>query len=197
MVEHVLDPSPHSSSVLAAFVATVSRLDWQCLQDIDVPLRQHLLSVFINDSTLHTRPTSRCDGVPSATLGLHFQDQSSGVAYATGWECPSTSPLTLVQNATTQQTHLATTRWAVGGTGTGPPVIIPFVFSATQSAGLAPSKEMPNLIPDTSSRPADVFLPTWSRGWPAALDVQVISPLRQQTLGKAASTSGHALQVSV
>ena len=44
------------------------------------------------------------------------------------------------------------------------------VFSATQSAALAPSKEMPNLIPDSSSRPADVFLPTWSRGQPAVLD---------------------------
>ena len=73
------------------------------------------------------------------------------------------------------------------------------IFSAAQSAALAPSKEMPNLILDSSSRPADVFLPTWSRGrpWPAALDVQVISPLQQQTLGEAASTLGHALQVGV
>ena len=42
-----------------------------------------------------------------------------------------------------------------------------------------------------------VFLPTWSRGRPAALDVHVISPLQQQTLGEAASTPGHALQVGV
>ena len=44
-------------------------------------------------------------------------------------------------------------------------------------------KEMPNLITDSLSRPADVFLPTWSS---AALDVHVISPLQQQTLGEAA-----------
>ena len=71
------------------------------------------------------------------------------------------------------------------------------VFNAAQSAALAPSKEMPNLIPDSLSRPADVFLPTWSRGRPAALDVHVISPLQQQTMGEAASTPGHALQVGV
>ena len=71
------------------------------------------------------------------------------------------------------------------------------VFNAAQSAALAPSKEMANLIPDSSSRPADVFLPTWSRGQPAALDVHVISPLQQHTLGEAASTPGHALQVGV
>ena len=47
---------------------------------------------------------------------------------------------------------------------------------------------MPNLISDSLSRPADVFLITWSCGRPAALDVHVISPFQQQTLGKAAST---------
>ena len=56
---------------------------------------------------------------------------------------------------------------------------------------------MPNLIPNSLSRPADVLLPTWSRGRPAALDVHVISPLQQQTIGEATSTPGHALQVGV
>ena len=71
------------------------------------------------------------------------------------------------------------------------------IFSAAQSAALVPSKETPNLISDSLSRPADVFLTTWSRGWPAALDVHVISPLQQQTLGEAASTPGHALLVGI
>ena len=124
-----------------------------------------------------------------------FKTRSFGVACATG---PSTAgPSTaLVQNATTQQTHQV----GCGGNGdriTHHNAIRDIVFSATQSAALAPSEEMPNLIPDSSSRPANVFLPTWSRGWPAALDVQVISPLQQQTLGEAASTPGHALQVGV
>ena len=53
------------------------------------------------------------------------------------------------------------------------------------------------MIPVSLSRPADVLLPTWSYGRPAALDVHVISPLQQQTINAAASTPGHALQVGV
>ena len=53
------------------------------------------------------------------------------------------------------------------------------------------------MVPDSHSRSADVLLPTWSRGRPAALDVHVISPLQQHTLHEAASTPGHALQVGV
>ena len=69
------------------------------------------------------------------------------------------------------------------------------LFSAAQSAALAPRKEAPSLIPGSSSRPADVYLPYWVRGQPAALDVTVISTLQQQTLTGAASMPGHALQV--
>ena len=71
------------------------------------------------------------------------------------------------------------------------------IFCAAQSAALAPSIEFPNLISDSLSRPADIYLPTWSRGRPAALDVHVISPLQQQTLGEAAFSPGHALLVGV
>ena len=38
---------------------------------------------------------------------------------------------------------------------------------------------------------------TWNHGRPAALDIHVISSLQQQTVGEAAFTSGHALQVGV
>ena len=68
------------------------------------------------------------------------------------------------------------------------------VFSAAQSAALAPRKEVPSLIPGSSSHPAGVYLPNWTRGQPAALDVTVIS-LQQLTLQGAASTQGHALSV--
>ena len=220
MVGHVLDPSPHSSSALAAFLATVSRPDWQCLEDIDVPLKQHSLSVVI-DETLHqhllsTAPSTRAralalssalphagdwlNGVPSATLGLHLQDQEFrcclrywlGVPlHSSSYSCPECH-----NTADPFGDHQV----GCGGNGdriTRHNAIRDIVFSAAQSAALAPSKETPNIIPDSSSRPADVFLPTWCRGRPAALDVQVISPLQQQTLGEAASTPGHALQVGV
>ena len=69
------------------------------------------------------------------------------------------------------------------------------LFTAAQSAALAPSKETPGLVPSSLSRPADILLPNWCQGRPAALDIHVISPLQQLTLAEVASTPGHALQV--
>ena len=68
--------------------------------------------------------------------------------------------------------------------------------SAAQSAALSPRREVPSLIPGSLSRPADVYLPHWSQGRPAALDVTVISPLQHQTLSQAASDRGSALLVA-
>ena len=69
------------------------------------------------------------------------------------------------------------------------------LFSAAQSAELAPKKETPSLIPRSSSCPADIFHPCWKRGKPATLDVTVISPVQQLTIEDAAITQGHALSV--
>ena len=69
------------------------------------------------------------------------------------------------------------------------------LFSAAQSAALAPRREVPSLIPGSSSRPADIYLPNWDRGRPAALDVTVISTMQQQTQAGAANTPGHPLRV--
>ena len=69
------------------------------------------------------------------------------------------------------------------------------IFTAAQSAALAPLKEFSHLIPNRQSRPADIFLPNWDRGRSAALDVSVISTLQNLTVSGAASTSGYALQV--
>ena len=55
---------------------------------------------------------------------------------------------------------------------------------------------MPILIPDFLSRPADVSSPPGAMA-SQLLEIHVISPLQQQTLGEAASISGHALQVGV
>ena len=51
------------------------------------------------------------------------------------------------------------------------------------------------MISSRQSHPADVYLPHWSRGLPAALDVSVISTLQQRTLQGAAETQGYALSV--
>ena len=65
------------------------------------------------------------------------------------------------------------------------------LFSAAQSAALAPRKEAPG----SSSHPADVYLPNWKRGQPAALDIHAISTMQQQTLTGASTTPGYALRV--
>ncbi len=67
------------------------------------------------------------------------------------------------------------------------------LFSAAQSAALGPTREASNVVPDSMSRPADILLPTWHDGRPAALD-DIISPLQQSTI-QAAFTPGHALLV--
>ena len=70
------------------------------------------------------------------------------------------------------------------------------LYSVAQSAALAPREEVPALIPETSSRPANVFLPIWKRGQQDALDVTVISTLQNLTVAAAASTQGHTLSVA-
>ena len=88
-------PSPHSDTAVSALSAAASRPDWQCLEDVDVPLKQQLLSAAIDEALhqhlLSTAPSIRAralalssalphagnwlNGIPSSTLGLHLQDQ--------------------------------------------------------------------------------------------------------------------------
>jgi len=68
------------------------------------------------------------------------------------------------------------------------------------AAGLGPVLEKPGLLqpsPDDPSqtsrrRPADVYLPTWSSGAPAALDFAITSPQRQDVLEGASREAGAA-----
>ena len=70
------------------------------------------------------------------------------------------------------------------------------IFAAAQAAALGPRRKAPCLVPNSSSRPADILLPSWSQDRSAALDVSVISPLQKLTLNGAATSPGHALNVS-
>ena len=213
-------PSPHYDTAVSALSAAASRPDWQCLEDVDVPLKQQPLSAAIDEALhqhlLSTAPSIRAralalssalphagnwlNGIPSSTLGLHLQDQEFRCCLRYWLGVPlHSSPYSCPECHNTAD-PFGDHHVGCGGNGdriTRHNAIRDVIFSAAQSAALAPSKEMPNLIPDSLSRPADVFLPTWSRGRPAALDVHVISPLQQQTMGEAASTPGHALQVGV
>ena len=69
------------------------------------------------------------------------------------------------------------------------------LFAAARTATLSPRKELPALIPGSSSHPADVYLPCWHRGKPAAFDISVISPVQALTIDSAATIQGYALTV--
>jgi hypothetical protein len=69
------------------------------------------------------------------------------------------------------------------------------LFSVAQSAALCPRREVSSLITGSCSRPADIFLPHWVGGKPAALDVSVISPLQNLTVNSSPSVQGFALAV--
>ena len=56
LVEQILghspDPPPHIRSAMSALASAAVRPDWQSLDDIDVPLRQHSLCLSIDDASL-------------------------------------------------------------------------------------------------------------------------------------------------
>ena len=62
-------------------------------------------------------------------------------------------------------------------------------------AALYPVLEKANLT-SSRSRPGDIYLPCWSRGRPAALDMTVISSLQSSTLQSAGTSASHALEIS-
>ena len=156
---------------------------------IDEALHQHLLSTVpsvraraLALSSALPHAGNWLNGIPSSTLDLHLQDQEFRCCLRYWLGVPlHSSPYSCSECHNTAD-PFGDDQVGCGGNGdriTRHNAIRDVAFSAAQSAALAPSKEMPNLIPDSLSRPADVLLPTWSCGRPAALDVHVISPLQQ------------------
>ena len=215
-----MSQSTHMGPSLVALSASASRPDWVHLDDIDVPLQQRHLSRAIDEAMqfelLTSAPSIRSralaqstslphagdwlNGVPSPILGLHLQDQEFrcclrywlGVPlHSAPYPCP--------------ECHSTADQFGdhqVGCGGNGDRIlrhnaIRDALFTVAQSASLAPSREALGVVADSQSRPADILLPTWHCGRPAALDIHVISPLQDLTLHEAASTPGHALQVGV
>ena len=139
--------------------------------------------------------------VPSPSLGMHLHDRELRIrlAYWLG--------LCLMEHETScpcctnrkRWTLWATTSLNAVGTVTAP---IDMMSSETSFfpvpnilTALAPRKVLPALIPGSVSHPADVFLPNWCRGHPAAPDVTVISTMQEHTVTGAATTQGHALRI--
>ena len=59
-------------------------------------------------------------------------------------------------------------------------------FSRLQRCQPVTSLRAENWIPETNSRPGDVYLPCWSAGESAALDVTITSPLQPSIISNAA-----------
>ena len=218
----ILGHSPPPPSVFPVCVSdlaeTAGRPEWLSLQDVDVPLTQRALSksvdLALSDALLNSAPASRLraltlscsiphagdwlDAIPSRALGLHFLDREFCVCLQYWLGLPIYSG-----NSKCSICHVAADSFGdhhVGCGGNGDRIfrhdsIRDAIFSAAQSAALAPRKEFPSLIPGCHNRPADFFLPHWDRGLPTALDISVISTLQQRTVHGAAENKGYALSI--
>ena len=67
------------------------------------------------------------------------------------------------------------------------------IHSMAATAVLNPVKEGQHLLPGGNRRPADVLIPNWAQGRDAALDITSIHPLQCETVSRAATNPGHAL----
>ena len=64
-----------------------------------------------------------------------------------------------------------------------------------QHASLNPTKETPGLVPNSLSRPADIYVSNWIDGQKMAFDVSVVSPTQDAVLHRAAYTAGQAIEM--
>jgi hypothetical protein len=212
-------PEEAIQPTLQSLASSADRPDWSLLDDIDVPISQkhlsheidqHVLTQLLSQSpddrfkALALSSSIRHSGdwlhaMPSLALGLHFFDREFrlclqywlGVRLSnSSYTCPFCA-----KSSDPFGDHGV----SCGGNGdriTRHNTLRDIIFSVASSASVSPRKEVPSLIPDSTSRPADLFLPSWSGGKPTAMDVTVINPLQQLTLSEASSVQGAALIVA-
>lgn len=51
------------------------------------------------------------------------------------------------------------------------------IFNTCSQAHLGPTREVRDLLAGSEARPADLFIPNWTRGQDTALDVTMVNPL--------------------
>ena len=205
----------HLPTVVSALAAAADRPQWYSVDSIDVLLRCRTFSRAIDlahfscllDSTFDASSRALAlsfsiphagdwlNVVPSTALGLHLLDREFRLClrywlrlqmFPVGAHCP-----VYHSAADPHGDH------HVGCGGNGDRIlrhnsVRDAIYTAAQSAALVPQREVPSLIPGSMSRPADVFLPSWKRGHPAAMDVTVISTMQPATIQDAATTRGHS-----
>ena len=154
------------------------------MEEIDVPLHQWSLSRMIDEATysylLDSAPDSRSwalalstaiphagdwlNVVPSAALGLHLHDREFCLCldYWLGLRITGRNPRCSV--CAKEGIVDSFGDHYVGCSGNEDRIhrhdsLRDVLFSAAQTAALAPRKEIPSLILGTNSRPADIYLP--------------------------------------
>ena len=200
LVSEILGYHPSCSTQLSEafceFSFSSRHPEW-CLPDaIDLPIQQRHLSKDIDQSTfdsfLSNAPSSCLkvlalssaiphagdwlNVVPSFALGLHLHDQEFRCCLQY-WLCVNmfsvSYPCSFCKSTGDHQIECSGNKDCINQ---------PNSIRDAQSAALCPRKEEPSLIPGSKSHPADIYLPCWTHGKPAALDVSVISPLQRLTL---------------
>ena len=213
-------PLPPASLGAVADLAQLTGRSWLSLEDVDVPLQQKRLSRCIDEASFNTLidsapdPRSRAlarssalphagdwlNVVPSRSLGLHIpcKDFVLCLRYWLGLPITNRSMTCTACGKFNAADVFGDHQIGCGGNGDRigrHNAIRDAIYSAAQTAALAPLLEAPSLIPGSSSRPADVFVPIWQLGRPAAMDVSVISTLQPLTVVGAAASPGYALKV--
>ena len=61
---------------------------------------------------------------------------------------------------------------------------------------MKPVVEKNYLLPESTTRPADIFIPSWTAGKPAAFGFTMTSPLQSKTIFNAAEKAGVALETA-
>ena len=133
---------------------------------------------------------------PSPNLGLHFLGSEFGTCLRYWLGIPLTDPGQDCSLCHRSLDPFGDHAVACGGNSdriSRHNALRDVLFTAAQAAALSPRREVSSLVPGSASRPADIFVPSWVQGQPAALDVTVISPLQQLTLSQASATRGFAL----
>ena len=134
--------------------------------------------------------------VPSRSLGLHLQPVQFvfAVKYRLGCQVyEEDGPCPACHQASDKYGDHALCCGFWGERITRHNQIRDHIFQMASSAVLNPVKEGRFLLPGNDRRPADVYLPNWSAGRDTALDITVVNPLQQATVGEAAVTPGHSL----
>ena len=179
------EASIHLPSAISALANAAGKPEWASIRDINVPLRQRTLSHTIDETShadlLCRAPDTRSKAlalssairyagdclnvVPSRALGLHLRDQEFPLCLQYWLGLTISAGVTLCPICQVATDPFGDHQVGCGGNGDRVlrhDSIRNAVFSAAQSAALAPRKEVPSLIPGTLSRPADIFLPMTS-----------------------------------